>query len=358
MKKLIFVLTIIALIAVLMMAVPAAGNNEGFTKVNKSFSIGSDEGYRIPEGSVVRHLSNGTTQVSRPDGSLVLKTKNSEVPMVSTPSGPKKATHVFGVPNGSWIKEVDDKTTKVYSDNRLILTTIDEEKNLSIPMPFTTGWIEYGLNDRDSGIAADYSLAFWRVPSSPPDPHEDTYVFVFNGLSPYPNYETAIMQPVLEWNRWGSPSWTGTAWIVGGTETPFYSTTHVPVSVGTEICGEIGYEYWNAEIHYRWLVSFMDFDEQSSSLKWSGTEINPNSVRATWVLEAYRYVDGEKTIDDMTDDDICGDISFYEIYLSRNGNRTYFDSDEIIKWDTWSGKLTDLDVDWSGITGVTLSTAN
>jgi hypothetical protein len=358
-KKLILALTIIALIALLMMPMSAAADDGGYTKINKRFTVSpSGNGHQIPQGSIVYHQNDGTTRVFGPNKSLLLKAKNSEAAAVPTPTGPRKATHVIEVPDGSLIKEVDEKKTEVYYNHRLILTTINEEAKLPVPqIRQSGGWVECGQTLYNTSYPADFSEALWQVPSAPPDPHSDTINFIFNGIENY-SARNLLLQPVLEWNYpdWGSQPWTITAWYMSGAN-QYHSDSHPTVYGGDEIYGAIGYQYGT----YDWLVGIYNMSDFSSSLYLrSYTSIDPGSISAVWTLEAYRWINYQMSTINMTDDDICGDITFYDIYLSRNGNRTNFTPDNgWVNTAVWDGKLTGLSKDWhGGNTTVTLNTAN
>ncbi|MBA7668065.1 hypothetical protein ES703_76169 [subsurface metagenome] len=102
-----------------------------FTIVTKPLDVDSGNaigGYPIPRGSTVHHYKNGIMKVFGPDGTLILKTRDSETPELPAPGGHKiLATYQYITPNRSRNERVDDWTTKVYDENgELVLTVIDE----------------------------------------------------------------------------------------------------------------------------------------------------------------------------------------------------------------------------------------
>lgn len=344
MKKLILILTILALIAVPIMSLPAAADDSGFTEVNKSFSIDSDEGHRIPEGSTVHHLRDGITKVFGPDKSLILKAKDTESSEVNTPNGPKKATHVFGIPNESRIKQTAKGVLEVYQGDSIVLTIIDENPvNENLPSPFTKtdSWIEccqsYQSDSNPTTIQADYTYARWNVPATY-SPESNTIIYIFNGFTP--SNGAYIVQPVLEYNRWSQNSWTCTAWYVSS-QNELYSQSHVPAWVGDEVEG--GMQSQGGD---DWMVSIDNYTQggETASRIFYDTSIYPSGLLAFWALEGYNiYNDG----------DAPASITFTDIEVTYNGNPVNYTG---YAWESsdWEQILTSINPYWISSTSARL----
>ena len=101
------------------------GEDEEYVIITAPFTVSDEqEGYRIPQGSVVYHLENGITEVYGPDNELILKAIDYEASQVSTPGGPRRATHVFHVPSGTR-QVTEGNMKKFYLGETLILTVVD-----------------------------------------------------------------------------------------------------------------------------------------------------------------------------------------------------------------------------------------
>jgi hypothetical protein len=101
-----------------------------FTIITEPLSVAPESiiGYLIPRGSIVHHYKDGIMKVFGPDGTLILKTQDSETPELPAPGGRKiLATYQYIGPNGGRSEIVDDWTIKKYDANgELVLTIIDE----------------------------------------------------------------------------------------------------------------------------------------------------------------------------------------------------------------------------------------
>lgn len=111
-----------------------------FTKIEAPLTLdGTKPGTDIPRGSVVYHWANGITEVYGPDNKRIFIAKDSEAAEVThpTPSGgggrPSPATYMYQVPSGTSItgdiKEGNDTITKMYLNNRLILTVVKKSED-------------------------------------------------------------------------------------------------------------------------------------------------------------------------------------------------------------------------------------
>ena len=117
-------------------AIPQVGALE-FTKVTAPFTIDPEqEGFRIPQGSVIYHWANGITEVYGPDNTRILIARDAEATQIPAPGGPAPATYVYYGPNGT-IGDWDESTNtmRIYLEDgalTLILTII--EKSESFPV--------------------------------------------------------------------------------------------------------------------------------------------------------------------------------------------------------------------------------
>jgi hypothetical protein len=285
--------------------------------------------YSIPRGSTILHSDDGITKVYNNAGQLLLSARDSEAYTLATPNGLAKATHVYEVPDGSFIYHVGN-TTIVYSGGECVLTVINQQRNNESIVPDLSEWIEQA-NDW-SVSALDWFRAEWDCPSDPPDPDNDAVNFIFNAIEP--NYGLAIIQPVLEWNYGSSGCWTGTAWVVwdGGS---YRSVSHVSVSEGDTIRGTmqfsptIPYTNW-------WEVDFWNVSEGTHSMLWTSRINTDEDLAVFCALEGWSIGD---------DDDVPGDIYFCDMEFEYNG------SNVDIQWNAYIDSgfdqiLSNLDVDF------------
>jgi len=100
------------------------GEDEEYVIITAPFTVSEEDGYRIPQGSVIYHLENGITEVYGPDNELILKAIDYEASLVTTPGGPRRATHVFHVPNETRIS-TEGNVKKFYLGETIILTVVD-----------------------------------------------------------------------------------------------------------------------------------------------------------------------------------------------------------------------------------------
>ena len=101
---------------------------EEYVIVTSPFTVSEDPGYRIPQGSVIYHLENGITEVYGPDNELILKAKDHKASQIPTPNGPRRATHIYQVPNGTRIS-TEGNTTKCYLGETIILTVVNYQED-------------------------------------------------------------------------------------------------------------------------------------------------------------------------------------------------------------------------------------
>lgn len=170
--------------------------------------------YPIPEGSTIVHKA-GITTVYGPERNVLLSIEDSESGIVSTPAGPARATHVHQVPSDSIVKNVDERTTEVIYDGKVILRVINENEIRETGM-IEHEWLEYAMHPRpESGtsyLSVTEFTAYWEVPPRPPY-YGDARDFLFPAIQDnYHYYPKTIIQPVLEWNQGGSGCWTVSSW--------------------------------------------------------------------------------------------------------------------------------------------------
>ena len=108
--------------------VETEGQDEEYVIVTAPFTVSDEQdGYRIPQGSVIYHLANGITEVYGPDGELILKAVDYEASLVPTPGGLRRATHVFHVPNGTHISG-EGNVQEFHLEGTLILTVVNYQE--------------------------------------------------------------------------------------------------------------------------------------------------------------------------------------------------------------------------------------
>jgi hypothetical protein len=344
-KYIITISTILAIIGVLAMSSgPVLANDESYTVINEALSVTvNNPGRQIPQGSTIKHLENDTTEIYNANKSLVLKARDSEAKLITTPSGLKKATYVYNVPNKSRVEDIGN-TIRVYDNETLILTIIYPDvmksRRMIVPSVESVNYVEDGY---DTGKNIDYFAADWVVPAFADSPSSTATNFLWIGVMPY--IGGAVVQPVLEWNQGSSHDWTGRAWyadLYGGTT----SATPIDVSEADQISGGVH----NTSSNY-WDVVFYDDDtsEFSSLTVYAAFGINPSTGHSIcWVLESFNIQD---------DNDVPGDTTFTNISLKKNGSSVSFSVNEWIN-TTYFSMLSGKDVTWSGTSWVKLNTNN
>ena len=105
-----------------------------FTKITAPLTLdGTKPGTDIPWGSVVYHWADGITEVYGPDNNRIFIAKDSSAAVIIGPGGGRAATHGYQVPSGARIDgDVmvgNDKVTKIYMGDSLIMTIIEKSKN-------------------------------------------------------------------------------------------------------------------------------------------------------------------------------------------------------------------------------------
>jgi hypothetical protein len=294
---------------------------------------------KIPYGSIIQHSNNGITTVFDSTGKQLFMTNDADAKEIATPEGYLAASKIHQVPNGSIIKTNDEITT-VYSEGKCILTVLNPD-NL-IVLPGYEGWIE---SARDLSVSElGQFIAYWTVPSDPPDPQTDTIDFLFNAIQP--SSSAGIVQPVLEWNQAGSGRWTGSAWYVDQYGVG-YPSDPINVDEGDSIKGTLG---WDPGLQ-QWNIIFADqtTGELKSIFSENAANIGSTNLQIYVALEGYGVVD---------DSDVPGDTIFRNMRI-RDLSLATVDIDWVkrIENDPLNA-LTGLDVTWTSDTQVTLHTAN
>ncbi len=316
--------------------VPAMAGEGRYEVVRASFNIDrSNTGHDIPEGSTIRHLNTGVTEIYARDGSLVLRARDTDAELVATPGGLRRATFVYNVPSGSHITEAGNATV-VSFEGAVILRVIDARTG-DITVPAFTGWIE-----QSNDWTVDYLDHFggtWVVPSDPPDPGNDVVDFLFTAIENQAGNK--ILQPVLEWNQSGSGRWTGRAWY--GSSGGYYASSPINASAGNSITGVMD-NYGGAS---GWLISFQNTStSQSTSI--TTTILGTSTLAVFTALEGYN-IDGNS--------DVPGDTTFDNMDFEYNANNIDITWNPVDSTPPGSG-LTGLDVEIFSDAKVKLHTAN
>jgi hypothetical protein len=320
--------------------------------VNSELTIAGTKGLKgIPSGAIIHHSANGITTVFDQDGKQIMVADDKESAIVPTPGGLKRATYVTEVPSGSHVINKGD-ITYVIKDNVLLLTILYENVNENILNERAlnkesraaaaadanyNGWLEYAYDDLAQIRQFD---AYWTVPSHPPSSESAEPIFLFNGIRT--PAETAIVQPVLEWNQ---PStglyWTGSSWALQDGMQNLMST-RLTANEGDTLRGRLGWHTANSE----WVIQI--YDQTNGQVRNLYSNYVPDTnVQVDVALEGWN-------IDDNSD--VPGDTTFTNMVFKYNGNTVPVD----LNRRTASGApLTQLNVEiLSNPSSVKLHTAN
>jgi hypothetical protein len=304
MKRIILAIGIVlVLIALLIPSVPVlAGSPPPNGPLNENLTVDqSAPGHKIPEGSIIHHRQNGTTEVYGPDNSLHLRASDTEAAMLSTPSGLAAASHIFAVPSGSDI-ERNGNATDVYKNGNRILRVVDEgaipARQLNAQF---SGWMEcaYDWSPDSRGSSSDVNLnnftAGWTVPAISPS-SSNVVDYLFNAIENYRG--TEIIQPVLGWNQLGTgayPGWTVASWY-GPYRGNYFFSKPLAASTGDSIVGTLAYS------QSRWTITTKDSITGPTTL--STGVIGTSSLAVFCTLEGYNIA-GPK--------DVPGDTKFSSV---------------------------------------------
>jgi hypothetical protein len=262
--------------------------------------------YSIPPSSTILH-KDGFTVVYEPTKSkMILNISDSQAEIISTPFGPKKASYVHQLPDGSFIHKIDDKTTEVYVNDECILTVINEN---NVREKEYNDWIEYAYNLRIDEISE--FTAYWEVPEEPPSPGRDALDYIFNGIQPQD--ESSIVQPVLEYNYDGSDRWTVAPWAVVNGDDAF--TGHrFDVDEDDRLMGRLLWNLGDRE----WYIEIKDLTSNHAST------MESDLIETDYDLEVFLALEGYHI---ESDNDVCSDITFHDIITKDE------DGDDIdIEW--------------------------
>jgi hypothetical protein len=283
--------------------------SDNYTRVIKAFSVDQQSpGHKIPQGSIIRHLNGGTTEIAGPDNRIIVRAKDSDAELVNTASGQIRATHICQIPDKSVIM-TKDNIIKVYSGGNLILTIINQEQHA----PATPGdsWIEWVSTIQSTSV--DYYAADWTVPKTPVhDSIENAgnaHIFngIFNGIQQ--GEVPKIIQPVLSWNVEPyrvdqSGGWSGRAVYWTPDQGQQLVATPFEANEGDLISGVMHYS------NGFWIVNISDLTRGvTSSFYTNAFGTANNLVCAT--LEAYNS---------DVDEDIPGTIQFTDMQVTYNSN--------------------------------------
>lgn len=305
MKKLIGI--VIAIIILLALAVPAMADDNNYVTVAAQFTVGRDDGYRLPLGSEVRHLANGDTEVYRTDGSLLLRAKDFDAKMVPAPGGPAKATHVFGVPSKTHVVNKGN-VVEFFQDKQLILKVVDQPLKMSPPVPpaassYAYPWIEDAY---DTGKVVSDSMCDWLVPHMPTSHNPNVISYIFNDIQNPTG--TEILQPVLEWNAYLANRWSISTWYVWNSGANRAVSPAVPVVQGNYIMGEI---HWYGD-SWQMVITCLSGGDTGIDVTTSWNPYTSPGLLVNWALEGYlNGVPAGLGVYDVPDNTTFNDLMLY-----------------------------------------------
>ncbi|WOX56299.1 hypothetical protein R6Y95_02925 [Methanoculleus palmolei] len=301
--------------------------------------------HEIPSGSIIYHTMDGITRVYSSDGKQILSAVDSMAKKVATPRGFRPATFVSQVPSGSHVIHQDD-VTYVFHNGDLILTVLSDQpreyneslqRNEYMDVGGFNGWIEYAYKNVPQITQFD---AYWKAPTCPPSSEFAEPVFLFNGIRT-PD-ETAIVQPVLEYNQpITGQYWTGCCWTLKDGMQDIHSD-RITISTGDTLKGEL---HWSSTSG-QWYIQISDITTGEAMSLWSDY-VPTTNVQVDVTLEGWN-IDGNS--------DVPGDTRFYDMVYKNNGNSI---SVNLYRYIASSAPLTGLNVEFiSNPTEVVLHTAN
>jgi len=314
-------------------------NSQPNLVIQNGFSLSKGDNLtNIPEGSIIQHSADGITRVFDSNGKQLSISNDIDSRKIPTPEGYISADKINQIPNGSFVQVNDNGTTNVYLNDKRILTVLSSsDKKTTIAS--SGGWVESSQSWGISQMAQ--FVADWTVPSSPPDPYTNAYMYIFNGIEPSNGAD--ILQPLLEYNLAGNHVWTGQAYYVDNGIV--YKGPEINTAVGHQIQGTMAWD----PAALRWNLIFKDLSTgtSSSELAVSAPNIGTTNLGAFCALEAYLVTDNN---------DISGTTTFTNIQAENlNLNPISFSWTRQI--NTNMG-LTNLGVLFNGMTPVTLHTNN
>ncbi len=300
--------------------------------------------YSIPYGAYILH-ENGRTLIYDKTHKLIVSVDDDNVQKINVPTrGKVPVTYVYQVPSGAYIRHKTGRIKVIYN-GETILTIINKHKQKTLKnenhviVPDFNGWIEQANDWSVSEIT--YFSAYWDVPSPPSTTR--SVIFLFPAIEPSDG--SAIIQPVLEWNRRGAPKWTIASWY--GSNGDYFYSTPIDVSVGDTIHGIMD---WHENLAM-WSVETCD--ETTSKCTTLYTDIFGPSGDAVFIaLEGY-YIADKK--------DLPGDTYFYRIQTYNSNGEFYPDWKPVVDQTAQQVVGGGLDVEihyYYGETGIWLLTPN
>jgi hypothetical protein len=316
---------------------PEATDDVNFVRVDKPFSVNpGGAGYQLQTGTTVRHSPGDITEIIGPDNKVIGRARDSDAELVPTPSGITRATHIFQVPDKAMIINTDG-VIKVYSENNLILTIINEDPQPPAEDP--RRWIEWAGTSLP--VSVDHFCTQWTVPISPNN--QDKLNYIFNGIEPFNG--GSIIQPVLQWNRWSvyPNSWSCNT---------YYVTSEGEQLLGIAFVADEGDLIWGQ-------MDWVDNPPGGSPSGWSisminvttgeSTNIYVSELGATWD-QLFLTLEGGAI--NYTNGDVCGTVQFTDIECTSDGVPVGTTWHENIN-STYFPQLTGLQVDISMINPTT-----
>jgi PKD repeat protein len=303
-------------------------NSQENVPIHSSFNIEpGDKANNLPLGSVIYQSVNGTTRVFDKFGKQLISADDREADLIRTPRGKEPASHVFEVPNGSFI-ENNNQVIRVFLNGERIfsIVTPEEETSSYIPEAGMNDWIEQSYYESIDNLES--FDAYWNVPERPVT--STSTIFLFTGIMPQPQTVpqsgTTLIQPVLEWNNGGSEHpecdghWCGRAWYITNNGNFFPSTPFVATQ-NDEIKGMMTW----SESQHSWGIAVRDDTHYNLvSVRdngGGGTNLGTNNLKVACALEGY---------DVYQNADLPATITFHDmLFKDTNFNPVTF------TWKKW-----------------------
>jgi len=180
------------------------------------------------------------------------------------------------VPNGTHIIRNETGVTLIEPNGRVRFDHLPADA--SAQQARDSGWIASVWTYADY----TYYTATWNVPDLPAEYNGQT-IFFFNSLEGTAN---DILQPVLQYNDGGGPSWFLAAWY-GFANGQYYHSDPIAVNVGDVVRGIIQ----RSDDGTSWTISFhVNYAPSSATITVSSSSVGTQTV-AQFALEVYGITD-------------------------------------------------------------------
>ena len=227
--------------------------------INHEFSLSKSPDYtQIPEEGTIHHSSDGITRIFDDGGNQVSISDDADSPKKITTNGYLPVAKIYRVPADSFIRQEGNRT-RVYANNKLIFTVIDENStNPSPPLSAPSmapdavaknnidgGYMESATKDHLYNVRS--FVADWNVPSPPhPTNASDHQTWLFNAVGE----NGAIAQPCIGYGR--DLRWQGVAVYGYQDKYHYYYSDFLPIKTGDAIEGILmyypDYGYWSIRL--------------------------------------------------------------------------------------------------------------